>query len=362
MKQAALLLLGGCSTIFGLASPQHAIDAGPGSDAAIADTTDAKLDIPDAAPGHCLTQADCPTSVCLPTTVCAAETDVAWLSSSGSLNAACTMAQPCLRLLDALGTMKPYIRVAGTIANLSSISRDVEIFGEPGAGFSGNLSLNNGVVGLYNLSFTAGNTCIQNQGATATIEHSVIHDCGNLGINSNGPLTLDASTVTNCRNGGVVVGNQTFSITNNFITQNGGGMTGDGGLTIQPTLASMGSRVDFNTIAANGIKSNTNASGGVFCDIAGFTLVGDVVVHNTVNGSTGASNANKAGQCTYASSFVQPIDNIGFVSTAANNYHITAQSPLRDIPGVATALATDVDGESRPYGSGYDLGADEYHP
>ncbi|HSN30565.1 MAG TPA: right-handed parallel beta-helix repeat-containing protein [Kofleriaceae bacterium] len=361
MKQAALLLLGGCSTIFGLSSPQHAIDA-TATDAAPADTTDATLDIPDAAPGHCVTQADCPNSVCLPTTVCAPETDVAWLSSNGVLLGGCTKAQPCVRMADALSTMKPYIRVIGTITNLSSISRDVQIFGEPGAGFSGNVQLNSGAVGLYSLSFTGG-TCIQNQGATATIEHCVIHDCTSLGINSNGPLTLDGSTVTNCRNGGVVIQNQTFTITNNFITQNGGGMTGDGGLTIQPTLAATGSRIDFNTIASNGIKSSTTGTaGGVFCDIAGFTLVGDVVVHNTVNGSTSAGNANKGGQCTYATSFVQPIDNIGFVSTAANNYHITAQSPLRDVPGVATTLATDVDGESRPYGSGYDVGADEYHP
>jgi hypothetical protein len=363
-RAAALLLLAGCSKIFGLSSPQHAIDApAADSDATAIDAVDGQVDIADAAPGHCVTQADCPASVCLPSTVCADAGDVAWLSERAvSASTTCTMQAPCIRLTDALATNRPYIRVVGTIANLSSISRDVTIFGEPGGGFSGSLQINAGVVGLYTLDLTGGSTCIQNQGATLTVEHCVVHDCSNLGISSNGALTLDGSTITRCRNGGVVVLDPTFAITNNFITANGSTMTQTGGISIQAASSALASRIDFNTVAANAIKSSTNTAGGIYCNVAGVSCTGNVIVRNTVNGSTGTSYANESGQCDFSRSLAQPTDSLGFVSTAANDYHITAASPLRDIPMLTTTLTTDVDGESRPYGSGYDLGADEYHP
>jgi len=360
MKHAALLLLAGCSQIFGLSSPKHAIDA-PGD--VTAGSGDASTDIPDAAPGHCVTQADCPMSVCLPTTVCADPMDVAWLSSAGTALTACTMQAPCNRLGDALNTNKPYIRVIGKISNTTSVSQTVAMFGEPGAGFTNALLINNGVVGLYALDFTNGGTCIQNSGGTLTAEHVTVHDCTNACINSNGALTLDGSTITGCRSGGVIVQNATFSITNNFITLNGtGNMTQTGGLTIQTSTAANGSRIDFNTIAGNEIKSSANAGGGIYCNISGFVGVANVIVANLVNGSPNIAYANTGGQCTYTSSVIQASPALGFVSTVQNNFHITASSSLRDVTGVATTVATDVDGESRPYGSAYDLGADEYHP
>jgi len=99
MRAAALLLLAGCAQIFGLSSPHPAADA-----AATDDAVDGHVDLPDAAPGHCITIADCPTSVCLPSTVCAADSDVAWLSATGSVNPDCTMAMPCMSLVRRPGT------------------------------------------------------------------------------------------------------------------------------------------------------------------------------------------------------------------------------------------------------------------
>lgn len=359
-RAAALLLLAGCSKIFGLSSPQHAVDAADDAPAADA-AADATVDIPDAAPGHCATQADCPASVCLPTTLCADASQVAWLSRTGVALAPCTMQAPCNRLGDALNTNKPYIRVSGIITNTTSITQDVTMFGEPGAGFSNALQITSGTVGLYALDVSNSGTCIQSSG-TLTAEHITVHDCTNIGILSNGPLTLDGSTITTCRSAGVVVANGTFVITNNFITRNGLAMTSTGGLTIQAPTASPGSRIDFNTIAENNIKSSANAGGGIYCNLAGFTGVGNVVVHNTVNGSANIAYANVGGQCAWMTSVVQASEALGFVSTSTNNFHITATSALRDMPGVATGPATDVDGESRPYGPAYDLGADEFHP
>lgn len=48
-----------------------------------------------------------------------------------------------------------------------------------------------------------------------------------------------------------------------------------------------------------------------------------------------------------------------FVSPAADNYHITSDSPGLDV-GTYVDLSEDFDGDVRPLGIGYDIGADEY--
>ena len=363
MRAAALLLLAGCAQIFGLSSP-HLGDAAVGVEDSSIDALDAHIDIADAAPGHCVTIGDCPTSVCLPSTLCAADSDVAWLDPTGTGNGMCTMAMPCNSLNSALNTNRPYIRVHGAISQLTSISRDVSIFAEPGGAFTNNnLLINAGNVGLYDLELAT--SCLQLQGGTTTAEHIHVHNCSGVGINANGVLILDGSTISQNRSGGVVIQNQTFTITNNIIYGNGiggggGGGASAGGIDIQPTAAT-GSRIDFNTVAANAVKASTGVAGGIYCNIPFFTGTGNVLAGNLGGGSPTTTYANDNGACTYASSVIQTNLNLGFVNAPTGNFHINSTSSLRD---AATVMgpATDVDGESRPYGSAYDIGADEYHP
>jgi hypothetical protein len=48
-----------------------------------------------------------------------------------------------------------------------------------------------------------------------------------------------------------------------------------------------------------------------------------------------------------------------FVDPELGDYHIAADSAAIDA-GVNAAVTTDIDGETRPHHSGYDIGADEY--
>jgi hypothetical protein len=46
---------------------------------------------------------------------------------------------------------------------------------------------------------------------------------------------------------------------------------------------------------------------------------------------------------------------------AADNYHLTAASTLAIDAGGSVGVTVDVDGDSRPNGAGFDLGADEFY-
>lgn len=47
-----------------------------------------------------------------------------------------------------------------------------------------------------------------------------------------------------------------------------------------------------------------------------------------------------------------------FVSPATGNYHLHPDSPAKDV-GIDAGVYTDIDGEPRPMGLGFDIGADE---
>jgi hypothetical protein len=49
-----------------------------------------------------------------------------------------------------------------------------------------------------------------------------------------------------------------------------------------------------------------------------------------------------------------------FANAAAGDYHLSAVSVLAIDQGIDTGVRFDVDGDARPQGPGYDIGADEY--
>jgi len=93
--------------------------------------------------------------------------------------------------------------------------------------------------------------------------------------------------------------------------------------------------------------------------IYGTGSITPVIDYDDVWGNTTADYALPAGVVTGTHNIsLDPL----FANPAAGNYHLQADSPCVDAgdpAGVPPAPSTDVDGDSRPFGDGVDIGADE---
>ncbi|MCP4449412.1 MAG: hypothetical protein GY811_29375 [Myxococcales bacterium] len=172
--------------------------------------------------------------------------------------------------------------------------------------------------------------------------------------------------------GGLHLFGSSFVVENNSIVQNGNltSAPGDptGGIVVEsiPGAPIMPQDIRHNTIADNlapgaagsaGLVCNTGAgTGAVQCDSSirgGNERPGEDV---QTSGSCAILYSNVTGITSGAGNVsVAPI----FVSTATRDYHLAAVSPGIDIVDPSSAATVDIDGDSRPNGAGYDMGADK---
>jgi hypothetical protein len=170
--------------------------------------------------------------------------------------------------------------------------------------------------------------------------------------------------------GGIRVASTTFTITNNIIGENRGGV----GVRIDDNPA--GSVIAFNTIVGNGAATDTQA-GGIACNAA-TTIRASIVVSNSL---TMASGTQFSGSCTLQSVVVgtDSTTDAGAIKQmpafqSATNYRLELNNPANvgvggccvdklAAPSPAPAnLDHDIDRTTRPKGAGamnYDIGAHE---
>lgn len=136
---------------------------------------------------------------------------------------------------------------------------------------------------------------------------------------------------------------QSLELINNSLYRNGWDPWG-GGIAHDNPQAS-------NVVIRNNISSQ-NLSFQIA--VAANVLTGNYAVdHNLIDGYRGGEGE------TYGDDYVE--GDPRFLSPAAANFHLPGDSPAVDRGSPTGAPARDFDGQARPFGAGYDIGAYEYH-
>ena len=163
--------------------------------------------------------------------------------------------------------------------------------------------------------------------------------------------------------GGLVIwGPGYYTVTNNFVAHND-----DGGVMVAQNA-------HYGLIAHNTVAFNTGSDGGIDLHYSYITptVVNNIVVSNTYGIQ---AHSNASGTLDYNDVWgntTQDYDLPGALEPgphdiqanpllahpAGDDYHVRASSPCVDA-GTDAGVATDIDGDTRPMGAGYDIGADE---
>ena len=164
--------------------------------------------------------------------------------------------------------------------------------------------------------------------------------------------------------GGLYIeGSRPFTLTNCVVADNrandasgtsGSGLWVDGadGVLLHPTIA--------RNRRNEGVNVNSAATVAITDGIIVSHEVGIIATEGSavsVNGVLWYDNVKDTDSVTAT---IQVSNGVtGSPAFAPDGYHITPASQARD-NGIVSGVTTDVDGDLRPYGGGYDLGADEY--
>jgi hypothetical protein len=191
-------------------------------------------------------------------------------------------------------------------------------------------------------------------------------------------ITLDGNRITGnaAESGsGIAISQGSFvTLTNNIIARNHeAGWSADRGGALWfiagDTYPTRGTLL-HNTIADNvgGFGQGLSVGNYVTLDLANNIIAGQTIGianSNPVSSIVTADHTLFAGNDTnYASGVTSSNELTGepaFVAAQAENYHILSTSAAID-QGRDAGVTDDIDGDHRPLATGYDIGADEWHP
>lgn len=327
----------------------------------------------------CVKNSDCLSGACLPNGVCGDDANVAYVDpATPTPSTACTKAAPCKLVADALKTNRPFILLTGRISEAVSISgKSVTLFAEPGTTLtrpnSGPvLAVTAGSdVAIYDLTIVgnAEKGIAMDMGSTVRLSRVTITGCNTKDKRAieakSSTLIVSRSTIFANAGGGILTdASSNYHITNTFIYRNGQDAGAIGGASLQAASSGF-NRFELNTVVDNRAKASPGV-GGIACG-ATLPAPNNIIARNYSAGLTSALTANQslAGGCDFSQSQIATdVAAFAFVmpdGTGPWDLHVTAGSMAID-RGATSDLNLDFDGDPRPEGAKFDVGADEYRP
>jgi len=253
------------------------------------------------------------------------------------------------------------------------------LYGGARFAYSDNATLINNIISGNHAADQCGGVCFNASGNALLIGNTVISNSagtpgffGGAGglhfVSSNGANLISNTISDNSSNtfgGGLLLSRSDITMTNTVIADNQINFTGSGsGLYI----AGSSPRLLHTTIARN---SGGDGSGVYVTDIFGsfstVALTNTILVSHTVGITVTAGNTATLNGVLWYSNTIN-YGGEGYITVtneytgnpafAADGYHLTCASAAID-RGVNAGVDDDIDGDPRPLGGGYDLGADE---
>jgi len=331
----------------------------------------------------CRLDSECPSGACADDGTCVAEANVVYLSPTGTDRLPCSKAQPCLRLsfalqevtngrnhiVFALGTYD-FPLVVQVVANATSlfihgggatlsgtsddglielasptVLRDIELVNSAGTALVASSTV---VVERIKARSMISTTAAIATSGVVTLRDVDVRAAG-CGIRlGGGSLQVDRVTIT---------GGTTGICSSNPTVVNWVNLMVSGTSAVGANLTGVTGTIAFMTIAETG--SGVTGVAGLSCTHAELQLASSIIWTPAAGG-----RPTIEGPCSVASSIVGPSGVVGamnvnpqFVAPMTGDFHLSGGSPARDVANAGPMR--DFEGDPRPRGARFDLGADE---
>ena len=329
----------------------------------------------------CKVDADCPSGACGDNGSCTAESSILYLAPTGTDSGSCTHSTPCAtigyaatlttsgrnQIVLANGSYTGHTNLGGAPAALIVVHANGSTLqappGEFGVFETGNIGLDLRDATLVGNSSAA--ALVQTGSVASRFEHDAFTSSSGTGLIA----VAGSATLTDCTFVNLSIGihpTMTASLTADRIVMHS---------VFTPIRTDVNvSTIDISNLLVYDAQAPVDlsyATGSLrfatIADVVGtesaLTCADSVVVQSSIIWSP-TSSTPVAGSCQMKNSIVGPTALTGSMNTnpqfkneLQRDYHLASNSPAIDLVG--SGPATDYEGDARPKGAGFDIGADE---